>query len=536
MVHADLIQKNNNDDTIFLVGNVYFKYKKYHLFCDQAIYHKKNNRLHGYGNVQLKLEKNKIVSREIDIKNNFSHFKFSGEVSLFIKHIKLTADTINYDLRKKFLQAVNNVVFLFNKLKLNTNMLEYDFIKNQIFYKKNSIIHYESYIIHSKEGYFFPNKEKAELKNGIKLIGDNYTVYANFLEYFLKEKKINFDHYAVIVQNDKPDNFIFFKKSLFFIRKKTFLFEKNIRIHYNEKIIKGKYFFLDQKKKYGFIKNFLLEDFKKKYFLISGYGEFDFNNYSLILKENPKIVNVSKKDSFLINSNILKINLKKNSEYYLQAFSVKSFFLNESIQGKCNVLNYESSHDYIQFNGNPIFWFQNKQVTGESIYIYFLKKKEYFVKSIKIIKNAFYIEKINSKEFNQVQGDIISGFFDQENTLEKILIQGNIKSIIFLSENEMKEKRLINKSSCGMLSLYLDKEKKINNIFCVKESYSELIPLSKKTPNDFLFLSKFSWREKEKPEKNKNFFVYKTIEKYKKENSFEEEKIKQIIKNITQFL
>ncbi|WP_238783954.1 OstA-like protein [Blattabacterium cuenoti] len=524
LFHADLIQKNDHNDFIFLIGNVHFKYKKYHLFCDQAIYHKKNNRLYGSGNVQLQSEKNKIISKKIYIEDNFSHFKLSGGVILSIERIKLIADTINYDLRKKLLKAVNNVVFLFKKLKLTTNMLEYDLNRNKIFYKKNSIIYYDDYTIHSKEGFFSPNEEKAELKDGIKLVSKNYTVHAEVLEYFFKQNKINFNRSAVIRQNDKSDNFIYVKKALFLIQKKIFLLEKYISIHYNEKIIKGKYLFFDQKKKYGFIRNFLLEDLKKKYFLMGGYGKFDFNNDSLILKENPKIVRISKKNSFLIYSDILKINLKKNSAYSIQAFSVKSFFLNESIQGRCSVLNYESSNDYIQFDGDPIFWFQNYQITGKSIHIFFLEKNEYFLKSINI-KNASYIEKINSKEFNQVEGDIMIGFFNEKNILEKIFVQGNINSIIFLYP-----KKLINKSSCGILSLYLDREKKIRDISCVEQAYSELIPISEKTPNKFLFLPKFSWKEKEKPNGYKNIFVYKEIKKYRKENHLEQEEIKKIIK------
>ncbi|WP_238784573.1 OstA-like protein [Blattabacterium cuenoti] len=531
LFHADLIQKNDHNDSIFLIGNVHFKYKKYHLFCDQAIYHKKNNRLYGYGNVQLESDKSKIISKKIYIENNFSHFKLSDGVILSIGKIKLIADTINYDLRKKLLKAVNNVVFFFKKLKLTTNMLEYDLNRKKIFYKINSIIYYNDYVIHSKEGFFSTDEEKVELKNGIKLVSNNYTVYSDMLEYFFKQNKINFNYPAVIMQNDNSDNFIYVKKALFLIQEKIFLLEKYISIHYNEKIIKGKYLFFDEKKKYGFIRNFLLEDSKKKYFLMGGYGKFDFNNNSLILKKNPKVVKISKKNSFLIYSDLLKINLKTNSSYLIQAFSVKSFFLNESLQGRSNVLNYESSNDYIQFDGDPIFWFKNHQITGKSICISFQERNEYFFKSIKIIKNASYIEKINSKEFNQIEGDIMIGFFHEKNILEKIYIQGNINSIIFLKN---KEKKLMNKSSCGMLSLYLDIEKKIRGISCVEQAYSELIPISEKTPNEFLFLSNFSWKEKPN-EDNKNFFVYKEIEKYRKENHLEQEEIKKI-KNRTKFL
>ncbi|WP_185852163.1 OstA-like protein [Blattabacterium cuenoti] len=524
IIHADLIQNNNHHNQIFvLTGSVHLKYGKYHLFCDKVRYSKKNNKFHGYGNVRLESGKNKIISQNII--GNFFDFQLSGNVILYQDKIKLTSDIMNYNFKKKLLQAINDVVLYFNKIKLTTNILEYNFILNQIFYKKNSIIYYGDYIICSKEGFFYINRKKIELKYQIKLISKNYTVYANILEYMLKKEQINFPNTAIIMQNTNSDNFIYTKRAVFSIQKKIFLFKNYVSIHYNGKIVRGEYLFFDQKKKCGFIKNILIEDSKKKCFLISGYGKFDFHSGSLILKENPKIIKITKTDSVFVISNILKINVKKNNAYSIQAFSVKSFFLNEDIQGVCDFFNYESSNDYMQFDGNPTFWNKNQQITGKIIYVY-LRDKNY-IKYIKIVKNAFYTEKINSEEFNQIEGDIMIGFFNKKNYLEKVIIQGNINSIIFLYPDS--DQKIINRLSCEILSIYLDQSKKIGKISCAKEARSELIPIHNKIPKDLLYLSKFSWKEKEKP--NNKFFMSQEIYKYKKESLLEEKEIKTMIKN-----
>ncbi|WP_341663639.1 OstA-like protein [Blattabacterium cuenoti] len=528
IIHADLIQNNENQDFV-LIGNIHLKYDKYHLFCDKVIYEKKNHKFHGTGNVRLTSGKNKIISQ--NIVGNFFDFQLSGKVVLYHEKTKLTADTINFNLKKKLLRAVNNVVLFFDKIKLTTNMLEYNLMLNQIFYKKKSILHYGDYTICSKEGFFYINKKKIELKHEIKLIGKNYTVYANTLVYLFKQDQIHFHDSAIIVQNTNFDNFIYTKKAMFSFRKKIFLFENYVSIHYNGKIVRGEYLFFDQNKKCGFMRNIFLENTKKKYFLISsGYGKFDLHSGSLILKQNPKIIKTSKNNLVFIYSNILKINLKKNDTYSIQAFSIKSFFLNETenIQGTCNFFHYESSNGDMKFYGNPILWFHNQKITGKTIYIQNDEKNDFLIKNIKIIKNASYIEKINSEEFNQIEGDIITGFFNKENYLEKVIIQGNINSIFFLSSN--KEKKIINKSSCEILSIYLDKSKKIRKIFCEKKARSELIPIDQKTPKKFLYLSKFDWKEKDKPKKNQKLLVHKEIEKYKKESFLEKETIKSMVK------
>ncbi|BBA16964.1 OstA-like protein [Blattabacterium cuenoti] len=534
IIHADLIQNNVENQIFVLIGNVHLKYDNYHLFCDKIIYNKKDNKYRGYGNVRLSSGKNKIISQ--NIVGNFINFQLSGKVVLYIHQgkIKLTSDIVNFFFKKKLFQAINHVVLFFNKIKLTTNILEYDLVLNQIFYKKNSVIYYRDYTISSKEGFFYINKKKIELKDEIKLINQNYTVYTNTVKYLFEKDQIYFDNPTIIVQNTNINHFIYTKKALFSIQKKIFLFKKYVSIHYNDQIIKGEYLFFDQKKNFGFMKNIFLENAKKKYFLISGYGEFDFHSDSLIFQKNPRVIKILKNNSIFIYSNILKVNLKKNDTFSLQGFSIKIFFMNENetktiVQGICNLFHYESSNDDMKFYGNPIFWlFHNQKITGKTIYIQNDEKNNFLIKNIKIIGDTSYIEKINSEEFNQTEGDIITGFFNKENFLEKVIIQGNVNSIFFLSFNSSKEKKIINKSYCEILSIYLDKSKKIRKIFCEKKAYSELIPVDQKTPKKFFYLSNFNWKEESKPKKNQKLMIYKEMEKYKKEGLLE----KQIIKNM----
>ncbi|QIK16894.1 hypothetical protein G9C01_00300 [Blattabacterium sp. DPU] len=529
IIHADII--DNYHQSFVLIGNVHLKYRNNHLFCDKIIYDKKIHKFYGYGNVNLESGKNKIISQNIE--GNFSDFQLSGKVVLYREKIKLIANIVNFNLKKKLFKAINNVVLFFGKNKLQTNTLEYNLILNQIFYKKNSIIHYGDFTISSKEGFFYLNKKKIELKYEIQLINENYIIYANALEYLLEQDQVNFLNTAIFIQKKNFDNFIYANKAFFSLKKKIFLFKNYVSIHYNGRILKGKYLFFDHKKKCGFIEDLLLEDPNKKYFLTSGYGKFDFHSNSLTLERNPKIIKTSKNNSIFIYSNILKINIEKNNAYSIQAFSVESFFLNqnfnENIQGKCNFLNYKSSNNYIQFDGNPIFWGKNRQISGDVISIHFEDNENHnFLKKIKIIQNAFYTEKINSKEFNQIKGDIMIGFFNK-NYLEKVMVEGNINSIIFLNTHN-KEKKIMNRLSCKILSIYFDQSKKINKISSSDEVYSELIPIhNKEIYNKFLYLPKFSWKEKNKP--HKKFFAYKEMDKYKKESLLEKVKMKNIIKN-----
>ncbi|WP_238785058.1 OstA-like protein [Blattabacterium cuenoti] len=526
IIHADFIQNDDHNKTFVLTGNVHLKYDKYHLFCDKIIYYKKYNKFHGCGNIRLEFKKNKIISQ--NIVGNFFDFKLSGKVILYQDKIKLTSDIINFNFKKKLFQAINNVVLFLDKIKLTTGVLEYNFTGDRIFYKKNGIIHYGDYTVSSKEGFLYIKNKKIELKRNIKLISQNYIVYANTLEYLFKQNQVNFHNTVIVVQKKNFDNFIYAQKALFSFQKKIFLFKNYVSIHYDNIIVRGKYLFFDQKKKCGFIQKILLKDSTKKYFLISEYGKFDFDSGSLILNKNPKVIKMLKNDSVVIYSNIFKINVKKNFSYLIQAFSVNIFFLNQLIQGKCDLFNYASSNNYTQFDGNPIFWFYNQKITGKTIHVHFQNENDGFLKYIKIIKNAFYTEKINSEEFNQVEGNTMTGFFDKKNYLEKVIIQGNVNALFFFYPD--KERKIIHRSFCEILSIYLDQSKKIIKISCKNEAYSKFIPIDKNTPKEDFYLPQFSWKDQNIPIKNKKIFIHQEIDQYKKEIFLEKEDMKIMIK------
>ncbi|WP_185870519.1 OstA-like protein [Blattabacterium cuenoti] len=542
LIHADFIQKNekSHNDIFDLTGHVHLEHHGYHLFCDKAIYYKKNNQFYGYGNVQLVSNQNRIYSQKIEFSKNF--LKVSKNVILFQDNIKkLTANAIIYSFIKKSFQATKNVIlFINNKLKLSTHILEYDLKLKKIFYKKGGWIFYgNSTIIYSKEGSYFLTKKKAELKHEIKLVSNNYTVYSNTMKYFFQLDKLDFLSPTIVIHNNNQssNSFLYLKEGSFLFRKKIFLSKKNFSIHYKGKIIKGGYLFFDHKKKYGFIKNVFFEDPKIGY-LMGVYGIFDLNSGLFSLKKDSTAVKkISNQDSIIIHSDTIQISLLKKSTTLIQAFPVKNiFFMNGVMQGKCDFLVYEQSnnnssiiHSSMLLNGNPIFWINNnQQFTGDSISI---SMKNNMIDSLSI-KNVFFIKKINSEKFHQIKGENMTGFFNHEKkNIEKILIKGNAKSIIFLYDTTQ---NLINKSSCGIILLELKKEgKEISKISCIDKAYSELFPFSSKNIyKKNLFFPKFFWREREEKEiQSKKNSVLKQIEKYKEESFLEQKERKKIKKN-----
>ncbi|WP_185851007.1 OstA-like protein [Blattabacterium cuenoti] len=530
LIHADFIHKNEKKSKFFIIGNVHFKYKKYHLFCDKAVYYKKNDIFHGYGNIQFKSNENRIFSQEIECSRKKKNIKITGKVVFFHHNIKITSNSIIYNYEKKIFQAIKNVVLHFkNEMKLSTNILEYNIPKKFFIYKNGGSIFHGNCTIFSERGMFFPTEKKAEVKYNVKLLLHNYTILSNSIEYLLKKDEIHFISPTVIEIN-KTNNFFYIRDGFFFPKKEVFLSKKYCIIHYNGKIVTGKYFFLNRRKKIGYIKNVIVEEKNKKTYFFGDEGYFDFVIGLFSFRKNSFFIKIFKNNFFYIHSDIINVYIKNNNVYLIKVLPVKSFFLNENIQGISDYMEYKEIDKSIKFIGKPFFWIKNQQFNGDTVFFHL--KKDFFLDSLKILKNSLYIKKINSIDFNQIQGETMIGFFQEENKLKKFFVKKNVKSIIYIYSSD-KENKIINKSSCEFLSVNIEKGKEINKISCLDNTTSEVFFLKKEssTKKDELkfFLPNFSWKEKEKP-KNKKNFLLKKIKKYKKENIIERKKINKIKK------
>ncbi|WP_185873860.1 OstA-like protein [Blattabacterium cuenoti] len=531
LIHADIIQKKEqgNNNLLFLIGNVHLIYNNgYHLFCDKVIYDKINNQFYGYGNVLFTINQNKIFSQKIEYNPNIESIQFSEKVTLFNNNLKLKAHIINFNLKKQLFQAIKNVVIFFKKMKLSlyTSILEYDFKLKKFFFKKKNLIQYKNLTIYSQEGSFFPKKKKVILKYKIKLINNNYIVYTNHIEYLLSLEKINFYSPTVIINNQQLNNFFYFKIGSFFLKKNIFISTKNCSIHYDGIVLKGESFFFNNKKKLFILKKIFLEYLPNGY-LIGDYGILDLHNGLINLKKNIMIKN--KKNSFFIHSDNLQIYFKNYDPFLIKIFPIKSFFFQKNVQIKSDFLIYNKYNNSISFFGNPIFWINNQQLTGEKININI--NKNFNFNSLKIIKKAFYIQKINSKEFNQIQGDSMLACFDKKNIFFKIFFIGNVQSIIF---PYYKQKKLINKSFCEKISIDIKENFQINNVFLEKVKSELFIQKTNIIDNNIFFLPNFLWKEKNKHE-NQKYILYQKIKKFKIENLLEQKEIKNLISNSSKY-
>ena len=177
---------------------------------------------------------------------------------------------------------------------------------------------------------------------------------------------------------------------------------------------------------------------------------------------NPFLVKIEKQkdgtiDTLFIESKILEA--KKDSGNILIAIdSVKIVRDNFSSVNDYTIYNKKTGQITILKKENkptPVLWYENSQITGDSIYIYLDSNKvqdvQVYGEALLISSDSLYIER-----YNQISGDSINMNFTN-GKLSNTVVTGNVLSIYYLFED--REPNGLLKSSAKKLKIIFENNK-----------------------------------------------------------------------------
>jgi lipopolysaccharide export system protein LptA len=193
---------------------------------------------------------------------------------------------------------------------------------------------------------------------------------------------------------------------------------------------------------------------------------------------NPFLIKIEKQkdgtiDTLFIESKILEA--KKDSGNILIAIdSVKIVRNNFSSVNDYTIYNKKTGQITILKKENkptPVLWYENSQITGDSIYIYLDSNK---VKDVQVYSEALLIstDSIYIERYNQISGDSIKMNFTN-GKLSNTIVNGNVLSIYYLFED--KEPNGLLKSSAKKLKIIFD-DNKVTDVKMYGSPMSEYHP------------------------------------------------------------
>lgn len=349
------------------------------------------------------------------VQNGESVREVNGDVVLTQGNVVITCNKAIQYLARNDAKLIGNVIIRQDTLTIYTDEGFYYGNERRSFSDKGVKLDDRKVILTAKVGEYFFNEDRADFRTKVKLFDTISTLTSDRLLYFRREDRaVAFDNVKI---TDKEN--VIYTDSLIHFRKveESFGFGNVIiKNRANNSTILGGH----------------MEDFRAKNFSV-------IDSLPLLVQIDTTFSNDTVKtiDTLLIKSKVMKA-FRDSTNRFIAIDSVEILrggFASKNdysiyFRDEENIITYKTGDE----NAQPVMWFENSQVSGDSIKI-FLKERQ--IQKIDIINNALITSynKNYKQRFDQISGDTILLFFDSTG-LKRNEVYSNVLSIYYLYDDE----------------------------------------------------------------------------------------------------
>lgn len=492
IIHADFLEtdEENYPNATIGLGNVFIEVDGATLRCKKAILYNKNNYLQALGDVILN----------------------QGDT------IIQTSKYIEYDGKTKQSLSWGNVVLKNESMTLKTDTLQFDRISQQLYYKHHATIEDKTNILESKTGNYFLNTNKFQAETDVIITNPEYVLKSNHLDYYT-DTGLAYLYGKSTIKG--KESFIYCEKGFYDTKADKSHFTKNAYILYNDRRIDGDSLYYDRKK--GFASatmNIIMTDTINHTVLKGNYAEYFQKKDSAFVVKKAVAISKTEKDSIYIHGDTLLLTGKPNKRIIRAYHHVK--FFKSDLSGKCDSLHSNQTTGLLKMFKKPILWTENGQITGDLIHLLSNPKTEK-LDSLKVLNNAFLIQKDTIDGFNQIKGRDMFAKFDN-NEIKTVDFIGNGETLTYLRDEETTDLIGISITTCSKFHIKFT-DQQISEIRYLVNEDGKTYPPSK-LPENTRKLKGFIWRENERPLTKDDIFVKDKIPKTQNQSLEKEIKAK----------
>ena len=456
--------KINKDPVRKLKFNVEFVQGKTKIKCDSAYYFNKKKIMEAYGNVII-----------------------TDEDSLLI-----TANKLIYNGNNKIADLFGEVRYSKNNNILETNYLIYD-LKNKIgSFKEGGKLFDNNNVLSSDYGKFYSDRNYSEFNQNVELVSPEYTLQSDTLEYNSNTKIAYTFGQTIIITKDST--ILNAKGGEFITDIKFSEFDKST-IETNEYFLKADEITLNKSKEfYSVSGNVKLISKLSNYIIIGSKGFYDKKNNITKIYDNPLLKKIIPNDTFYLSSDTI-IAFEHINESYRKVVAFNDVkMIKENFEGKADSISYFIKDSLIYMFKEPIVWNNNNQISSDTISFIFFDN---LINKMILNRNSFIISSDTMNNYNQIKGRNMTSYFDENNFMKKIEVNGNGESIYFALNDSGNSIIGLNYMICSDMNISFENNE-IKNITFYKNPNAKLIP-PQEISDDDLFLNGFKLRENERP-------------------------------------
>ena len=162
--------------------------------------------------------------------------------------LSLTSDFLEYDGKSKKAFAYGNVILIRPDMRLETDTLYLDRIKNIAYYNSRGKIIDNDNTLRSNSGTYFMGQKKYIFKSNVTIDNPDYNVDSEELEYYTESNYTYFNDKTLITGIDYS---ILSKSGFYDTFSQRGFFRENAVINYDGKIINGDSIYFENEKSYA---------------------------------------------------------------------------------------------------------------------------------------------------------------------------------------------------------------------------------------------------------------------------------------------
>ncbi len=274
----------------------------------------------------------------------------------------------------------------------------------------------------AKHGMYFGNTKQATCEENVRLETKHVVLYADYGTYFSEEKRAYFHKNVRVIDSATT---IFSDELTYFEKERKSIAVSNVRIvNASDNITMfGQY----------------LEHFDEK-----KYSKMTQHPFLMQIDTSSK----GEIDTLAVKSLVME-SFDDSSRKMLANDSV--VIVRGELAARCGVVQYFTKDERIELQTNPVVWYEQNQITGDSISLFLRKNK---LQTAAIRGRAFAISQSDSNfknRYNQLTGRKIMMHF-AENKLSEMIVERNAISLYFLYDG--KKPNGMNKTSGDYISTH----------------------------------------------------------------------------------
>ena len=402
-------------------------------------------------------------------------------------------DVLYYDGKEQLAELRNNVRMINRNVTLYTDSLNYDMVDNIGYYFAGGTIVDEKNELVSIYGEYSTATKDAEFNFDVVLTNEDYVIYSDTMRYNT-DTKISYLYGPSTIVSDS--NTIYTTNGWYDTNANHAMLLERSRLVGDQKMLTGDTLFYDRNNGVGeAFGNMFLIDSVQSVIMEGHYGFYNEITDYTFATDSARVMEFSRKDTLYMHADTLLSFVDADSTRILRAFHGVRFF-RVNAQGVCDSLQYVERDSTLTMYTKPVLWSGEQQIFGDTIRMFF---NDSTIDWAHIINNSFATQGKGGDYYDQMEGNEIKAYFVGEE-LHRMETLGNVLAIFYPQDNDSTLTGMLN-TEASFLNIFLENNE-MKKMVMWPSVKGKMYPIEELSPAN-MFLSRYIWYGDRRP-KDKN--------------------------------